>query len=278
MDHAAKPLQGINVLVTRPEHQCTFLAEQITNLGGNPIIFPVLIISDVKNKKSLLDSIQRLETYDIAIFVSPNAVHKTVPHIVSSRQPHQPFPIHIQIAAVGNGTVKALNTYGIDQIIVPKERFDSEALLKHEALQCVSGKQVVIFRGNGGRPLLGDTLKQRGAQLEYVTCYRRDKPEVNPSELISNWSQDKINAVVITSSEGLQNLFDIIGPHGQQFLKETPVFTAYERIAYNARNAGIKTVVQTYISGDKGILQGLQNYFCANTSGSGGKHQMLSKH
>ncbi|HBV20481.1 MAG TPA: uroporphyrinogen-III synthase [Nitrosomonas sp.] len=262
MNQAVRSLQGINVLVTRPEHQSLFLAENIRNLGGNPIIFPVLEISDVKNKEPLLELIRRLDEYDLAVFVSPNAVHKAMQFIRACRSSHQLLPARTKIAAVGKGSADALKEYGVDQVIIPSERFDSEALLEHAALQHVSRKRVIIFRGNGGRPLLGDTLIQRGALLDYAECYYRGKPDVDPSELISNWSLGKVNAVIITSSEGLQNLFDIIGPHGQQLLEITPVFTAYERIARNARDAGLKKVVQTAGTGDPGILQSMQDYFC----------------
>lgn len=264
MNQAFRPLHKINVLVTRPEHQCAFLAENIHKMGGNAVIFPVLEITDTKNKKPLLDLIQRLDTFELAIFVSPNAVHKAMPLIQSYYKRPGPLPAHIKIAAVGKSTALALKEYGVDHVIAPTKRFDSEALLEQDALLNVSGKRVIIFRGNDGRPLLGETLIKRGALLEYAECYRRSKPDIDPSELISNWSRGKINAVIITSSEGLQNLFDIIGTHGQQLLKITPVFTAHERIASIARKAGLKTVVQTAESGDKGILQGMQEYFCVN--------------
>lgn len=265
MKQAVRPLDDINILVTRPEHQSLFLADSIRNLGGNPVIFPVLEISDVKDNAPLLKLIQRLDEYDLAIFVSPNAVHKAMQFIQTHRKSRQILPAHLRIAAVGKGSADALKEYGIDQVIIPDERFDSEALLELDALQQVSGKRIIIFRGNGGRPLLGETLIQRGALLDYAECYYRGKPDVEPSELsnlIANWSHGKINAVIITSTEGLQNLFDIIGLYGQQLLKITPVFTAHERIARNAREAGLTKVVQTVCSGDQGILQSMQDYFC----------------
>lgn len=258
MTQLSRPLQQINILITRPEHQSKHLAEHIRKLGGNPVIFPVLEISDIEDKTFLLQLIQRLDKYALGIFVSPNAVHKAIPLIQSKRA----LPKQMKIAVVGKSSADALKQYGIEQVIMPHNRFDSEALLEHEALQHVSGQRVVIFRGSGGRPLLGDTLKQRGALLEYAQCYNRSKPNVDPSGLLLSWSQGKINAVVITSSEGLQNLFDIIGQAGQQLLTMTPVFATHERIARLAQEAGLKKVVQTTSTGDEGILLSLREYFC----------------
>jgi len=258
MDCNDKPLSDIGVLITRPEHQSGYLRETIYNLGGNPIIFPVLIISEVKDKTHLLNCIDRLDDYDLCIFVSPNAVHRAMQLIQSKRS----FPSQLEIAVVGKGSADALKDYGIKNIIMPAERFDSEALLELEALQHVSGKRIVIFRGNGGRALLGDTLKERGATLEYAECYYRGKPDVDATELLSIWSQKRINAVIITSSEGLQNLFDMIGQRGQKLLKVTPVFTAHERIACIARENGLKKVIQATKAGDEGIIQSLVEYFC----------------
>lgn len=258
MPSSAKPLSGINILVTRPAHQAAFLSEGIRAAGGNPILFPVLEITDVKDLNPLLALIDRIEEFDWAIFVSPNAVNKVMPLIKAKRAS---LPPHLKFAVVGKGSADSLKSFGVDRVIAPTTRFDSEALLDLEELQQLSGKRVVIFRGNGGRQLLGDSLIQRGALLEYAECYHRAKPDVDASSLLEKWSQGEINAVVITSSEGLHNLFDIMGKLGQQLLKTTPIFTTHERIAGIARDLGLEKIVRTVDSGDKGLLQEMQAYF-----------------
>lgn len=247
----------MNVLVTRPQHQCTVLSNGIRAEGGNPVLFPVLTITDVDNPDKLVRLVQRLHEFDWAVFVSPNAVHKAMQFIAE----HGGFPAHLNVAVVGKGSVDALKQHGIDTVLAPTEQFDSEALLKLTPLQDMTGQRVVIFRGVGGRPLLGDTLMQRGAAVTYAECYQRNKPEVDVTSLLATWSRGEIHAVIITSSEGLHNLFDIVGKLGQQLLKSTPVFTSYERIAQTARDLGLEKIIKTTLAGDEGLLDSLQAYF-----------------
>ena len=75
-------LSGLGILVTRPAHQATYLLTRIKSLGGNPLLFPVLEIADVENVEPLLEIIDRLDEFDFAIFVSPNAVDKALPLIL----------------------------------------------------------------------------------------------------------------------------------------------------------------------------------------------------
>lgn len=252
----AQPLSGLRVLVTRPAHQASHLASKIREVGGNPILFPVLEISDIKDPRPLLDLINRLDEFDIAIFVSPNAVDKAMYLILQSRT----LPPNLKIAVVGEGSANRLKQYGLREIIVPTCRYDSEALLEMTEFQQVMNKNIVIFRGNDGRRLLGDTLTQRGARLEYAECYRRDKPKTDISPLLNSWSKGALHAVTVTSSEGLNNLFDMIGKVGQQLLKNTPVFTAHERIARVARELGL-TNINITAAGDEGLVKGLVEYF-----------------
>ena len=109
----------------------------------------------------------------------------------------------------------------------------------------VAGKRVVIFRGEGGRELLGDTLRERGATVDYVACYRRARPKRDTQPLLRAWDNGEIDAVTVSSSEGVRNLFAMLGERGQRWLKRTPVFAPHARIAANARALGCERVTET---------------------------------
>lgn len=248
-----KPLEGLGILVTRPAHQAGHLVELIEAAGGRPILFPTLEIFDAQDMGPLADVVDRLEQFDLAIFISPNAVGKAMNQVRARRD----WPQGLRCAAVGKGSGQALARFGIGDVLVPQGRFDSEALLGLPELQEVAGKQVVIFRGEAGRELLGEELARRGAELTYVECYRRGKPlGADVESLLRRWVRGEVNAVTVTSGESMRNLFDLVGKLGQQWLKKTPVFAFHERIAEVARELGVEQVLVTP-PGDEGLLNGL---------------------
>jgi uroporphyrinogen-III synthase len=257
MDMAvALPLAGRNIVITRPAGQAAHMAEALLELGANPVLFPVLAIFDIDDPRPLQDVAIRLDSFDWAAFVSPNAVEKALTAILARRA----WPARLRAATIGKSSEQALASFGVTDVVAPRERFDSEALLDLPELQDMAGKRVVIFRGDGGRELLGDTLKQRGAQVEYVACYHRDKPALDPAPLLKLWGEGSLDAVTVTSSEGLRNLVDMVGKLGQTWLKKTPLFVPHQRIAGLARALGCHEVILTG-PGDAGLVAGLLEYY-----------------
>lgn len=252
----AAPLAGLNVVVTRPTHQAGPLAEMIREQGGRPILFPVLEIVDTEHPEPLYRIIDRLAEFDLAIFISPNAVDKAM-NLIGARRPGAAgLPAGMMVAAVGKGSLKELRRFGIARVLTPTGHFDSEGLLALPELQDLAGRNVVIFRGEGGRELLGDELVRRGARVEYAECYRRGRPGADAAPLLYLWARDELAAITVTSGEGLHNLFDLVGKLGQKWLQKTPVFVPHERIAGIARELGLECVHVT-AQGDAGLLEGL---------------------
>ena len=242
------PLAGLNIVITRPHEQAAELARRIEQFGGKPLLFPLLEIKAVHDDQLLREQISRLKQTDLAIFISPNAVRYGMAAIRAAGD----IPASMQIAAVGQSSAKALNELGVARVIAPTERFDSEGLLALAELRDVAGKQVMILRGDGGREMLGDTLRARGAHVEYVTCYIRSKPEMNAGEMLAAAP----SAISVTSSEALGHLREMLGEPDKTRLADLPLFVPHERIATAARQQGWQHVITTE-SGDDGLLSGL---------------------
>ena len=144
--------------------------------------------------------------------------------------------------------------------LAPAQRFDSEALLALDALQAdrIAGKSVLLLRGNGGRELLADTLRARGACVECVTCYRRSAP-ADGSALVSLLCNSGLDAAIVTSSESLRNLLALLDTESCGRLFDLPVFVPHARIAEEAARLGLRRVVLTRPA-DAGLVAGLCNY------------------
>jgi len=228
---AGGKLQGLRVLVTRPAGQAERLCKLIDAAGGEAFCLPAIDILDPVDSYHLETVVSALATYDLAIFISVNAVTRGMDAITA----HGDWPASVRIATVGASSAGALTPYGLTADLVPEHYFSSEGLLALDELQDLRGKRVVILRGNGGREFLHDTLIERGAEVEYVEVYRRACPVVDPAEILPYWQPGTLDIITITSNETLQNLFDMAGLEAQPLLREIALLVVGERQAALAK-------------------------------------------
>jgi uroporphyrinogen-III synthase len=234
----ALPLAGRRIVVTRPKDQARNLARLIRQAGGEPLEIPALEIRDLADLASFYSVFERLDSFDMAIFVSRNAVRKAFA-LIGAR----PWPAHLAVATVGNGSREELESRGITGVIAPGGQADSESLLALEDFAAVAGKRIAIFRGEGGRTLLGDTLTARGAMVEQAACYRRSRPAQSAALLAAAWEGGKVDAVTVSSGEGLVNLLEMLGDEGPRRLGATVLFVPHPRVAVEAVRKGLKRPV-----------------------------------
>jgi len=220
-------LAGIGVLVTRPRRQATELVELIRSHGGSVIEFPVIEI--VPREPDLVAAAAvDLQDPDIAIFVSRNAVENGLAYSAAART-----------AVIGPATATALEATGRNVDIAPANGYDSEHLLEEAELQQVAGKHVRIIRGVGGRELLGDTLRDRGAVVDYLEVYERVPPRYSAkqtAELEQQWRAGAVNVVTVMSVESLHNLVSLLPEWCAQELGSTLLVTPAARVIQEALN------------------------------------------
>lgn len=251
------PLAGMGILITRPRPLAATLAEAITDLGGTPVLYPAVEIAPPTDPALLDRRIEQLPEEGLAIFVSPTAVARALPRILAR---HGQWPAGPRAVAVGAGTARALREHGVSSVLTHPDGADSEHLLQLPELQSQAVGRVTIFRGEGGRELLAQTLAQRGARVDYAECYRRLPPAEDPAPLLARWREGGIQAVTVTSAELLANLFQVLGEAGAGLLRRTPLFVPHERIAQAARARGVADVTVT-APGDAGLLAGLRKRY-----------------
>jgi uroporphyrinogen-III synthase len=248
-------LEDRSVVVTRPAKQAAALIKLIEQAGGRAYPFPVIEIEPIRSP-GLDATVNRLASFNLAIFISRNAVE----HGLASSGGAARWPAGVEVAAIGQGSRAALLAEGFADVHAPKGPSDSEALLDLPRLKHVSGERIVIFRGVGGRAQLAEMLRARGAEVEYAECYRRIPPRADAAPLIERWKAGGIHAVTVSSGEGLQNLFDVLGSAGQTLLRTTLAIVPHQRVAENARALGM-TKVEVAGAADEEVLAALVAYF-----------------
>lgn len=258
-------LRGKRIVVTRPAEQAEKLAGEIEARGGIAVRFPVLAIFDADDPRPLQEAAARIDEFDLAVFVSPNAAEKALAVITGQR----PWPTRVAAAAMGETSARAIARFGVARIVVPESgRFDSEALLERPefSAQAVRGRRVAIFRGDAGRELLGEALEARGAKVERIACYRRGRPDIDTGPLRAALRQGQVDALTVTSSEGLRNLAAMVGAAEAAALRRVPLFVSHQRIAAEAGGLGFAGTIVTG-PGDAGLIEGLETHFSAKGNG-----------
>jgi uroporphyrinogen-III synthase len=241
---ADQGLAGHKVLVTRPFGQSQHLVRMIGLAGGEALVFPVIEIAPIEAERWHGLS---LDGVDWLVFISRNAVECFL------KGWRKPLPAGIKLAAVGEGTARAMETHGLRVDLQPARSTGSEGLLATAAMHEVAGKKMLIVRGGGGRELLADTLKARGANIDYVEVYRRTLPVVDDDSRVRALTVDR---VVCTSVVGVDNLCSLLGADIEA-LTAKPLVVLSERIKQHALSLGFKRVLVTDDASDEAIVEQL---------------------
>jgi uroporphyrinogen-III synthase len=253
------PLAGRRIVVTRPAGQAAGLARLIREAGGEPVVFPALEILPPADPAALAAVLARLEQFDLAIFISRNAVDWGLAALGRA------WPARVRVAAVGAGTARALAERGIGGVIAPQgPQPDSEALLARPELADVRTARVLIFRGEGGREVLRESLVARGAEVEYAECYRRARPRTEATALAAAWARGELDAATVNSAAALENLCALIGEAAVRAARATPLFVPHPRVAQAAADLGFARIVVAGPSDDE-MRDRLVAYFAAQS-------------
>ena len=247
-------LAGKTIAITRPVDQAKKLSALIVEAGGTPILFPLITITALENYANFDATIAQLNGFQMAIFISSNAVQHGMPRVLKA---FSCIPNNLTFAAIGPITSQELHGFGAKQVLTPTGKFDSESLLALPEMQAVKNKNIMIFRGVGGRDVLAEILKARGAHITFAECYQRKNPQTNSDVLAQLYVEKNLHGIVVTSSEAMRNLLDLAGD--ASWLKQTPIFVNHARIAETEGLENLNVHVAN-AAGDAAMLQNLQQH------------------
>jgi len=228
-------LQGVGVIVTRPEHQATPLCRLLEAEGATTFRLPAIEIKGIAVPDDLRVRLGAIERFDLIVFVSANAVRFGAPLLDQGRD--------LSLAAIGPATARALDQAGYRVTIVPSAGYDSESLLADSRLAVLTGKRVLLIKGKEGRDLLGAELARRGASVEEADVYARSPATPQPADLRraeEALRSREFQVVTATSLEIGQNILSIAPPPLRELLLDARWLIASERIGVGMAGWGLR--------------------------------------
>ena len=246
-------LQGQVIVNTRPLHQQAGLTALLQAEGAQLLAIPAIKIVEVEASEFHRNLAKRIGDYQIAIFISGNAVEAAFRYLSEAD-----LPADMQLGVIGEGTraLLAQKVVDLDRRLIRSDLFNSEGLLGASELQQVSGKRLLIFRGQEGRSLLGDELSARGAEVNYCEVYRRESPQIDAELLAQQLEAATPTLVVFTSNEGMHNLLGMLDATCRARFMTIPWLLISERMRESALKLGHNaSIIIANHASDDGIHQ-----------------------
>lgn len=263
-----KNLQGLDILVTRPREAAQPLCARLQSLGARchqAAVMQITALRSPTQQQAIKSLLLDFDRYQVAIFISQNAVRYGLDWI----DQFWPQPPHGQrYLAIGAATAKALNESFIGPVESAANAMNSEALLALPSLQNIAGQRVIIFRGQGGRETLAQTLLERGAEVDYCELYNRQVPENLEQQLMSLDFNEPTQQCLLTvhSGESLNNLSTAISNSLLEAWRNIPLLVPGERVAGLARELGFGRVVVAENASDSCVVDTIQHWYSEKTS------------
>jgi uroporphyrinogen-III synthase len=246
---------GWRLLLTRPAEESQALATVLANEGVFSASLPLLEIEPLPVSEENRSIVYNLAAYCAVIVVSKPAARLGL-EMVDEVWPQPPMQDWF---TVGAATAQILDDYGL-RVFFPEHGDDSEALLNLPRLQeaiCGYDPKVLIMRGEDGRELLAERLRERGVTVDYLPLYRRQLPSYPAFALPRRVEAERLNGLVVSSGQGFQHLRELAGDAWPE-LARLPLFVPSPRVAELARDAGALTVVDCRGASASALLAALR--------------------
>lgn len=213
-----KPLYGWRVLVPRTKEQSESLAARLRRYGAVSEEVPTISVEPPRNPQQMDKAVRGLVEgrYEWIAFTSVNAVKAVREKFEEYGLDARAFS-GLKIAAVGEKTAEAIQTWGIRPDLVPTGEQSGRGLLEvwppyDELLDPIN--RVFLPRADIATETLAAGLVELGWEVDDVTAYRTVRAAPPPAPTREAIKTGKFDAVMFTSSSTVRNLVGIAGkPH-----------------------------------------------------------------
>ncbi len=245
----------MTILVTRPQTSGKRLVDRLRHLGFIAWSMPLIDFQPGNQLCELASRLEQLNDGDIILAISQQAAEFAGATLYYTQTL---WPSYVDYYAIGRQTALALHTHCRQQVISPPTGAVSETFLDLPSLQAVRGKKILILRGNGGRELIAETLRARGAHVEYCECYQRIPRNYDGEEQARHWRKLGIDTIIVTSGDMLTLLYELFPEQDRMgWLLHCRLIVVSDRLAMMARKLGFRKLIVADSADNDALIRAL---------------------
>jgi len=240
-DH--KPLSGKRILVGRARHQAGALSDKLRELGATVIEVPFIEIRPPESWAPLDQAIARILDYDWLILTSANGVQMLFARLAKLGKSEADL-LHLNIAAIGPATAKAIESHGLPVDVVP-EKYIAESVVDSLANE-VKGKRVLLVRAKVARDVIPRELTGLGARVDVADAYETVLPGTSAAALrvVFRDPEQKPHAVVFTSTSTVHNFLELLGKENVALLTDVKLASIGPVTSQTLKKSGLQAHIE----------------------------------
>lgn len=251
-----RPLSGKRVVVTRARAQASDFAALLEVLGAETIQFPTIRIEDAADPAPLRQAAERVGEFDWVVFTSVNGVERFWTALREVGRDARAFG-RARVCAIGPATSDAVAARGVRPDLVPDEFVAEGVLAALSAAVDLRGTRILLPRAEVARPVLPDTLRERGAEVVEVAAYRTVQDGSEVDVMRGRLAAGEVDVVTFTASSTVKNYVELLGADvgGARVASIGPITSAA------ARELGLRVDVEAAEYTIPGLVHAVRSLF-----------------
>ncbi len=203
-DRPERPLQGVRVLVTRPEARAAEVQRLLESLGAEVTAGATIAFEPPADLEPAERAVDEIDAFGWLIFTSATGVRFFFEML--ERRGREPSAVTAQVAVVGPTTEREVTRRGLAVAFVADEGH-AMGLARSLAARVSKGERALLVQPETGRKGLCDAIAAGGAQVESVAFYRTVAAE-EVGRIAEEVRSGRYHAAIFTSPSTFFRLLD----------------------------------------------------------------------
>jgi uroporphyrinogen-III synthase len=209
-------LAGRRIVISRSPEEAQPLAELVRPLGATLTALPLIRIEPPGDPAPMAEAATHLTRYDWVVVTSAHAARA-----LAGARPSGPWPEAARVAAIGEGTARALAAHDIPVALVPPTAHGASlvtalaapafAAAEPRAEGALAGRRILFPRSNIARRTVPEGLRAAAAVVDEVEAYRTRPDPEQGRELVELLRAGRVDALVLTSPSSTDVLAEAAG-------------------------------------------------------------------